>query len=77
MIRVLDIKNVDQGILIDLLLEYTERCTTSFRGSTLTEQEYRDYKEAIETLADEIRRRQAVYNKFARNYRNPEDQKTG
>jgi hypothetical protein len=57
MIRFFDISTLDEKVLVDLLLEYTERCTNSLRGSTLGNQEYKDYKEAIEAIADEIRRR--------------------
>ena len=57
MIRFFDITTLDEKVLVDLLLEYTERCTNSLRGSTLGNQEYKDYKEAIEAIADEIRSR--------------------
>jgi hypothetical protein len=59
MIRFFDISNIDEKVLVDLLLEYTERCTNSLRGSSLSDQEYKDYKEAIESIANEIRRRRA------------------
>lgn len=62
MIRILDIKNTDEAILIDLLVEYTERCTASLRGATLNEKEYQDCKEAIEAIADEIQRRRSRFS---------------
>lgn len=52
-----NLEALDETTLIELLLEYSERCAESIRGASLGEQEYKDFKEAIDNLAAEIRRR--------------------
>jgi len=58
--NLLNFETLDEATLIDLLVEYSERCTQSVRGAGLGEQEYKDYKEAIDNIATEIRRRKMM-----------------
>jgi hypothetical protein len=57
MLNLPHLETLEESTLIDLLVQYSEQCAQSIRGASLGEQEYKDFKDAIDKLAAEIRRR--------------------